>query len=242
LSTARALVTGASRGIGRAIAKRLAADGLAVIVNYRGNHEAAESVKAEIEQSGGEVTLAPFDVADRTATHAALEALLSSDARPISVLVNNAGIAADAAFPAMTGEQWESVTRTTLDGFYNVTQPLVMPMVRRKYGRIINLSSISGLSGNRGQANYAAAKAGIVGATKSLAIELAKRRITVNAVAPGLIDTEMVAQVPPFVIDNMVPMRRMGRPEEVAALVSFLASDQAAYITGQVIRIDGGFG
>jgi 3-oxoacyl-[acyl-carrier protein] reductase len=142
----------------------------------------------------------------------------------------------------MTGAQWDSVTRTTLDGFYNVTQPLVMPMVRRKYGRIINLSSISGLSGNRGQTNYAAAKAGIVGATKSLAIELAKRRITVNAVAPGLIDTEMVAQVPPFVVENMVPMRRMGKPEEVAALVSFLASDQASYITGQVIRIDGGFG
>lgn len=242
MSTARALVTGASRGIGAAVAKRLAADGFSVIVNYRGNHEAALAVKAAIESAGGEATLAAFDVADRAATDAAIETLLSSDERPISVLVNNAGIAADAAFPAMTFEQWESVTRTTLDGFYNVTRPLVMPMVRRKYGRIINMSSISGLSGNRGQANYAAAKAGIVGATKSLAIELAKRRITVNAIAPGLIDTEMIAQVPPFVVENMVPMRRLGRPEEVAALVSFLASDQSSYITGQVIRIDGGFG
>jgi len=238
---ARALVTGASRGIGAAVAKRLAADGYAVIVNYRGNHEAAQKVVAEIEAAGGEASLCPFDVADRHATDAAIAALLE-DERPIAVLVNNAGVAADAAFPAMTFEQWESVTRTTLDGFYNVTRPLVMPMVRRKKGRIISMSSISGLSGNRGQANYAAAKAGIVGATKSLAIELAKRRITVNAVAPGLIATEMIAQVPDFVVKQMVPAQRVGQPEEVAALVSFLASDQAGYITGQVIRIDGGFG
>jgi 3-oxoacyl-[acyl-carrier protein] reductase len=242
VSKARALVTGASRGIGAAVAKRLAADGYAVIVNYRGNTEAAQKVVAEIEAAGGEASLCQFDVADRTTSEAALEALLAEDERPISVLVNNAGVAADAAFPAMTFEQWESVTRTTLDGFYNVTRPLVMPMVRKKHGRIISMSSISGLSGNRGQANYAAAKAGIVGATKSLAIELAKRRITVNAVAPGLIATEMIAQVPEFVVKQMVPAQRVGQPEEVAALVSFLASDQAGYITGQVIRIDGGFG
>ncbi len=237
----RALVTGGSRGIGRAVAKRLASDGFAVIVNYHTNREAAEAVCDEISAAGGEAVAMGFDVADAQATEAALAKALE-DPRPISVLVNNAGICADNAFPAMTLDQWHSVTRTTLDGFYNVTRPLVMPMVQQKYGRIITMSSISGLSGNRGQANYAAAKAGVVGATKSLAIELAKRRITVNAVAPGLIDTEMISGVPDFVVKNMVPARRLGRPEEVAALVSFLSGEEAAYITGQVIRIDGGFG
>lgn len=235
----RALVTGASRGIGAAIAKRLAADGHPIILNYRGNHEAAEKVAAEIRTAGGEVTLAPFDVANREASAAAIAKLLE-DPRPISVLVNNAGIVRDNAFPAMTHEDWKPVLDTTLNGFYNVTHPLVMPMVGRKFGRIINLSSISGVRGNRGQVNYSAAKAGIIGATKALAIELAKRKITVNAVAPGLIDTEMIAAVPAFVVEQ-IPMRRIGKPEEVAALVSFLASDDASYITGQVIRIDGGF-
>ena len=235
----RALVTGASRGIGAAIARRLAADGLAIILNYRHSRAAAEAVKGEIEAQGGEAELCPFDVASREESAAAIEALLR-DPRPISVLVNNAGMVADTNFPSMNWQQWESVTRTSLDGFYNVTQPLVMPMVRQKYGRIISMSSISGLSGNRGQVNYAAAKAGLVGATKALAIELAKRKITVNAVAPGLIDTEMIENVPDFVVKELVPARRLGKPEEVAELVSFLASDRAAYITGQVIRIDGG--
>ncbi len=235
----RALITGASRGIGAAIARRLAADGHPVILNYRGNHAAAEHVAIAIREAGGEATLAPFDVTDRDASQQAIARLLE-DPRPISVLVNNAGIVRDNAFPSMTHDDWQPVLDTTLNGFYNVTHPLVMPMVGRKFGRIINLSSISGIRGNRGQVNYSAAKAGIIGATKALAIELAKRRITVNAVAPGLIDTEMISGVPSFVVEQ-IPMRRIGKPEEVAALVGFLASDDASYITGQVIRIDGGF-
>ena len=237
----RALVTGGSRGIGAAVVRRLAQDGFGVILNYRSNESAARTVQEQAMAQGGDVVLSAFDVGDREATHRAIAELLE-DPRPISVVVNNAGITADAAFPAMTGEQWDSVVQTTLSGFYNVTQPLIMPMVRRKFGRIINMSSISGMNGNRGQANYAAAKAGIIGATKSLALELAKRRITVNAIAPGLIDTDMVASIPKEMVQGIIPMRRLGMPEEVAALVSFLASDEAGYITGQVIRIDGGLG
>lgn len=236
----RALVTGASRGIGAAVARRLAADGYAVIVNYRREAAAAEAVVESIRAAGGEAVAVGFDVGDRGATEAAIEALLAADERPIACLVNNAGITADAAFPAMTAEQWEAVIRTTLDGFYNVTRPLTMPMVRQRWGRIISLSSISGIRGNRGQVNYAAAKAGIIGATRALAFELAKRRITVNAVAPGLIATDMIASVPDFVVQQ-IPVRRLGQPEEVAALVSFLAGEESGYITGQVLRIDGGF-
>lgn len=235
----RALITGASRGIGAAIARSLARDGHRVILNYRAQRDQAEAVKATIEAAGGRAELCPFDVRDEAAVRASIEALLA-DPDPITILVNNAGIAKDNAFPAIPFEDWESVTRTTLDGFFHVTQRLVMPMVQRRYGRIINISSVSGVTGNRGQTNYAAAKAGLIGATKSLAKELAKRRITVNAVAPGIIDTEMVAAAPIDEILKHVPLGRLGKAEEVADLVAFLASDRAAYITGQVIGINGG--
>jgi 3-oxoacyl-[acyl-carrier protein] reductase len=234
-----ALVTGASRGIGAAIACQLAADGRAVLINYRSNHAAAEAVRERIVASGGVAELLPFDVADADASAAAMSGLVDSD-KIVEVLVNNAGINADAAFPALERQAWDSVLRPTLDGFYNVTRPLVMPMVRRRQGRIINMSSVSGLIGNRGQVNYSAAKAGIIGATKALARELAKRGITVNAIAPGLIETEMAAHAPSEGMLELIPMRRMGTAEEVARLVSFLASDAAGYITGQVIAIDGG--
>ncbi len=235
----RALVTGASRGIGAAIARALAAQGHTVILNYRSQQEQAETVRREIEARGGKAVLSPFDVRDRESTSAAIEALLR-DPEPIDILVNNAGIARDNPLPAISWEDWDAVTRTTLDGFYNVTKPLVMPMVRRKHGRIINIASVSGVTGNRGQTNYAAAKAGLIGATKSLSKELAKRRITVNAVAPGLIETDMIASAPIEEIVKHIPAGRLGQAEEVADLVAFLASERAGYITGQVIGINGG--
>jgi 3-oxoacyl-[acyl-carrier protein] reductase len=237
----RALITGASRGIGAAIAEALAQAGHPVILNYRANHAAAETVKAKIEAAGGQVELACFDVGDPQAAEPAMEKLLADDeTRPIGVLVNNAGLVKDNSFPVMERRDWEVVTRTTLDGFYNVTRPLVMPMVRRRWGRIVNISSVSGVAGNRGQVNYSAAKAGLIGATRALAQEVARRNITVNCVAPGLIETDMIKDAPVEEIIKAIPMRRLGRPAEVAALVAFLVSDQAAYITGQVIGINGG--
>jgi 3-oxoacyl-[acyl-carrier protein] reductase len=235
-----ALVTGASRGIGAAIAEELAARGCAILINYRSDAAGAQAVRDRIVAAGGQATLLPFDVADADAVTAAL-APWAEGPETLDVLVNNAGVARDAPFPAMTKPDWETVTRTTLDGFFNVTRPLIMPLVRRRRGgRIINIASISGVVGNRGQVNYSAAKAGLIGATRSLAQELAKRNITVNAVAPGLIDTEMLKELPVDELTKMIPMRRLGRAAEVAKLVGFLASEDAAYITGQVIGINGG--
>ncbi len=235
----RALVTGGSGGIGAAIARRLARDGLHVIVHANRNREQAEAVAREIHDAGGSAETVAFDVADGPASAQALENLLA--AGPIQVLVNNAGIHDDAPLAGMSYEQWHRVVDVTLHGFYHVTQPLLLPMLRTRWGRILSVSSIAGVIGNRGQANYAAAKAGLHGASKSLALEVASRGVTVNVVAPGIIATPMAEQAfSKEQIEQMVPVKRAGTPEEVAALVGFLVSPDAGYITGQVISINGG--
>ena len=234
----RALVTGGSGGIGAAICRRLAADGHHVIVHANRGLERAQALVAEIQAAGGSAEAIAFDICDRQTTAQALEQLSASG--PIQILVNNAGIHADAVFPGMQGEQWDGVIDVSLNGFYNVTQPLTLPMLRTRWGRIINITSVAGIAGNRGQVNYAAAKAALHGATKALALELASRKVTVNAVAPGIIDTGMIEGVfDTNAIKQMVPMQRAGKPEEVADLVAFLASEQAAYISGQIISING---
>jgi 3-oxoacyl-[acyl-carrier protein] reductase len=235
------LVTGSSRGIGRAIALRLARDGFDVIVHCRSRREQALAVIAEIQALGRAARLLEFDVADRAAARAALDADIAAHGAYYGV-VCNAGIARDAAFPALSEPEWDDVVRTNLDGFYNVLHPVVMPMVRRRApGRIVTLSSVAGLIGNRGQVNYSASKAGLIGATKALAIELASREITVNCVAPGLIDTEMAGSDAPIdKILPLIPAGRLGQPDEVAAVVSFLMSPDAAYVTRQVISVNGG--
>jgi 3-oxoacyl-[acyl-carrier protein] reductase len=234
------LVTGSSRGIGKAIALRLARDGYDVVLHCRSQRAEAEAVAQEIAQMGRAARVLQFDIGDRAATAAALEADIAQHGCYYGV-VCNAGVARDNAFPAMSGEDWDIVLQTNLDGFYNVLNPLIMPLVqRRKPGRIVTLASVSGLIGNRGQVNYSAAKAGIIGATKALALELAKRSITVNCVAPGLIETDMIEDVPMEEALKMIPARRVGKPEEVAAAVSFLVGEDAGYITRQVISVNGG--
>ncbi|ALG72923.1 3-ketoacyl-ACP reductase [Azospirillum thiophilum] len=238
--TRRILVTGASKGIGRAIAERLARDGFAITVHYGRDRDGAETTLDAIRAAGSDGRILGFDISDRAGCLAALEAELDAHGSYYGVVLN-AGIARDAAFPALSDEDWDSVLRTNMDGFYNVLKPLVLPMVSaRAGGRIVTLSSVSGLTGNRGQVNYSAAKAGIIGATKALAVELAKRNITVNCVAPGVIETQMIDGIPMDEVMKAVPMRRLGRPAEVAAAVAFLCSDEAGYVTRQVISVNGG--
>lgn len=236
----KVIITGSSRGIGRAIAINLARAGYDPVLHCVKNRDALKSVADEIRSLGATGDILQFDIADRAATQAALTAWVEANGAPFGVVLN-AGIADDAPFPGLEDDQWDRVLRTDLDGFYNILKPLVLPMVQaRTRGRIIALSSISGVIGNRGQTNYSAAKAGIIGAAKALAVELARRNITVNCVAPGVIETEMIEGVFAEEAMKMIPMRRFGKPEEVAAVVKFLLSEEAAYITRQVIQVNGG--
>ena len=234
------LVTGSSRGIGKAIALQLALDGYDIVVHYKTNLVAAEDTLHQIRDSGHNARILQFDINSRQIC----KELITQDMEENGVyygVVCNAGLAMDNPFPSLSGEEWDQVIETSLKGFYNVLHPIIMPMIRARHkGRIVTLSSVSGITGNRGQVNYSAAKAGIIGATKSLALELAKREITVNCIAPGLIETDMISEAPVNEILKAIPMRRLGKPEDVAALASFLFSDKASYITRQVISVNGG--
>lgn len=239
--TRYALITGASRGIGRAIALKLAAQGFSLIINYASNEEAARKTLDDITANGGKAELLPFDVSDNKATAAAIESWQAHhEGEYISVVVNNAGIRKDNLMMWMPEEEWHRVLRISLDGFFNVTQPLLTSMLVKKWGRIVNIASLSGIKGMPGQANYSAAKGGLIAATKALAQEVAKKRVTVNAVAPGFIKSDMTADLNEAELKRLIPAGRFGEAEEVAELVAFLVSDAAAYITGEVISINGG--
>jgi len=240
LDDKKVLVSGANRGIGRAIALAVSEAGYRVIAHYNRGKEEAGSLEKEITQKkNAGIELIQFDISDREECREKLEAWTEANGAFWGIICN-AGICADGSFPGMSGEQWDRVLRTNLDGFYNVLHPLIMPLARKKKGRIITISSVSGIIGNRGQVNYSAAKAGIIGATKALALELASRSITVNCIAPGIIETDMIRDTPLDMILPSIPMGRIGKPEEVAALAVFLLSEQASYITRQVISVNGG--
>jgi 3-oxoacyl-[acyl-carrier protein] reductase len=237
--TRKALITGGSGGIGGAIAERLAADGMQVWIHYHNNPDHAQQVVDRITARGGNASITGFDVTDSEQCQQVLVALLANEGT-IDVLVHNAGITADAPFPGMEENQWRDVIDTNLNGFFHVTRPLIMSMIRQRWGRIVSLSSIAALHGNRGQTNYAAAKAGLIGATRSLAKEVASRGICTNVVAPGFVDTSMIKNIPTDLIKEIVPMKRAGSPSEIAAVVAFLCSEDASYITGEVINVSGG--
>ncbi|MFO7713693.1 3-oxoacyl-ACP reductase FabG [Desulfosarcina sp.] len=234
-----ALVTGGSKGIGRAICLEMARCGHDVVVNYLSDEEGAADTLAQVRRLGGDGRILGFDVRDAPGSQQAIETLLA-DLESLDVLVNNAGVAADGLFLMMSRENWKKVVDTTLDGFYNVTRPIIEKMIRQRRGNVVSIASVSGLMANRGQANYSAAKAGLIGASRSLAAEVARLGIRVNVVAPGLIETDMIKDLPLTHIKAMIPMARVGKPEEVARVVRFLCSEDASYISGQVIGVNGG--